>query len=118
MQYSCWSKAALDLLQRQSSNTYSAAAIHTIIACFHVVRDKKKKKGDADAESGGESPGSPGDDADATPEEVVWMTDTSEQAAQQRAEKQLTKAMADMVTQASVVLHCEEVSACTWIWRS
>lgn len=71
-----------------------------------MPRDKKKKKGDADAESGGESPGSPGDDADATPEEVVWMTDTSEQAAQARAEKQLTKAMADMVTQASVILHC------------
>lgn len=29
------------------------------------------------------------------------MTDTSEQAAQERAQKQLTKAMADMVTQAS-----------------
>ena len=71
-------------------------------ACFYIHRDKKKKKGDADAESGGDSPGSPGDDADATPEEVVWMTDTSEQAAKERAEQQLTKATASMVTQASV----------------
>lgn len=31
------------------------------------------------------------------------MTDTSEQAAQERAQSQLTKAMADMVTQASVL---------------
>ncbi|KAL3130990.1 hypothetical protein ABBQ38_000314 [Trebouxia sp. C0009 RCD-2024] len=72
-------------------------------------KDKKKKKGDADAESGGDSPGSPGDDADATPEEVVWMTDTSEQAAQERAQKQLTKAMADMVTQGN--LEAEQAEA-------
>ena len=32
---------------------------------------------------------------------MVWMTDTSEQAAKDRAQAQLTKAMADMVTQVS-----------------
>ena len=63
------------------------------VACRE--KDKKKKKGgDADAESGGDSPGSPGEEGD-----VVWMTDTSEQAAKDRAQAQLTKAMADMVTQ-------------------
>jgi hypothetical protein len=66
-------------------------------------KDKKKKKGgDADAESGGESPGSTGEDGAADGEgDVVWMTDTSEQAAKDRAQAQLTKAMADMVTQVS-----------------
>lgn len=67
-------------------------------------KDKKKgKKTEADEGSGGDSPGSPGEDgaADAgkDEEEVVWMTDTSAQAAQERAQQQLTKAMADMVTQ-------------------
>lgn len=66
-------------------------------------KDKKKKKGgDADADSGGDSPGSPGEDGAADGEgDVVWMTDTSEQAAKDRAQAQLTKAMADMVTQVS-----------------
>lgn len=74
-------------------------------------KDKKKKKGDADAESGGDSTGSPGDDAtENEPEEVVWMTDTSEQAAKDRAQAQLTKAMADMVTQAST--HVLSPSSC------
>lgn len=69
-------------------------------------KDKKKKKGgDADAESGGDSPGSPGDDGAADGEgDVVWMTDTSEQAAKDRAQAQLTKAMADMVTQVGAPL--------------
>ena len=69
-------------------------------------KDKKKKKGgDADAESGGDSPGSPGEDGAADGEgDVVWMTDTSEQAAKDRAQAQLTKAMADMVTQVSASL--------------
>ena len=86
------------------------AAVHINSACFCIHRDKKKKKGDADAESGGESPGSPGDDADVTPEEVVWMTDTSEQAAKERAQQQLTKATASMVTQARVTFHIVESS--------
>ena len=68
-------------------------------------KDKKKgKKGDADEGSGGDSPGTPGDEgaADADKEdEVVWMTDTSAKAAEERAQQQLTKAMADMVTQVS-----------------
>ena len=68
-------------------------------------KEKKKKKGaDADAESGGDSPGSPGEDGAAEEGEVVWMTDTSEQAAKDRAQAQLTKAMADMVTQVSLDL--------------
>lgn len=67
-------------------------------------KDKKKKKGgDADADSGADSPGSPGEDAagDAGGD-VVWMTDTSEQAAKDRAQAQLTKAMKDMVTQGNI----------------
>ena len=76
--------------------------------CYHVCREKDKKKkkgGDGDAESGGDSPGSPGDDAAADGEgDVVWMTDTSEQAAKDRAQAQLTKAMADMVTQVNITL--------------
>ena len=70
-------------------------------------KDKKKKKGgEADAESGGDSPGSPGEDGAAEEGEVVWMTDTSEQAAKDRAQAQLTKAMADMVTQVKSDLNC------------
>ena len=79
------------------------SALSTCLCCCCREKDKKKKKGDADAESGGDSPGSPGDDAENEPEEVVWMTDTSEQAAKDRAQAQLTKAMADMVTQASTL---------------
>ena len=74
--------------------------------CYCRDKDgkKKSKKTETDADAGGDSPGSPGDegsdDADKE-EEVVWMTDTSEAAAQERAQSQLTKAMADMVTQVS-----------------
>lgn len=74
-------------------------------------KDKKKKKGgDADAESGGDSPGSPGEDGAADGEgDVVWMTDTSEQAAKDRAQAQLTKAMADMVTQGNIEAEQAEI---------
>lgn len=67
-------------------------------------KDKKKKKGgDADADSGADSPGSPGEDgAGDAGGDVVWMTDTSEQAAKDRAQAQLTKAMKDMVTQGNI----------------
>ncbi|KAL0041960.1 hypothetical protein WJX79_010367 [Trebouxia sp. C0005] len=74
-------------------------------------KDKKKKKGgDADADSGGDSPGSPGEEGAADGEgDVVWMTDTSEQAAKDRAQAQLTKAMADMVTQGNIEAEQAEI---------
>ena len=69
-------------------------------------KDKKKGKKTEDDGSGGDSPGSPGDEGSAEAgkeEEVVWMTDTSAQAAEERAKEQLTSAMAGMVTQVCFV---------------
>ena len=84
-----------------------SAVLLNIIFCYRRDKDgkKKSKKTEADADAGGDSPGSPGDegsDEADKEEEVVWMTDTSEAAAQERAQAQLTKAMADMVTQVSL----------------
>ncbi|KAK9832811.1 hypothetical protein WJX81_003597 [Elliptochloris bilobata] len=69
---------------------------------------KKKKKGEGEEGSGGgdddeDNENGNVDDGD----EVVWMTDTSEAAAQARAQEQLSSAMAAMVTQGNIEAEAE-----------
>ena len=61
-------------------------------------KDGKKKKKDGDEEGSNEGSADADDDED-DEGEVVWMTDTSEEAAKARAQEQLTAAMASIVTQ-------------------
>ncbi len=56
------------------------------------------------AESGGEEDG---EAEEGSEDEVVWMTDTSEEAMKKRAAEQLTAATAAMVTQGNIEAEAE-----------
>lgn len=92
-----------------SPSSYKIRRVLCPLQSLFTGRDKDKKKGkktEGDEGSGGDSPGSPGEEGSAEAgkeEEVVWMTDTSAQAAEERAKEQLTSAMAGMVTQVCLI---------------
>lgn len=66
-------------------------------------KKKKSKSTEAAGSPSGDEASDNGDDANAEGgAEVEWMTDTSAAAAQQRAQEQLTSAMAGMVTQGNL----------------
>ncbi|KAK9917141.1 hypothetical protein WJX75_001258 [Coccomyxa subellipsoidea] len=71
-------------------------------------KDGKKKKKDADEEGSNEGSADADDDDDGGDDEVVWMTDTSEEAAKARAQEQLTAAMASIVTQGNIEAEAAE----------
>jgi translation initiation factor 5 len=65
-------------------------------------KDKKKKSGEANGDAEEQSPEEQDDDEEEEGGDVVWMTDTSAEAARKRAEEQLSEAMAGMVTQGNI----------------
>lgn len=73
-----------------------------ILHTYTRDKDGKKKKRDGDEEGSNEGSADADDDED-DEGEVVWMTDTSEEAAKARAQEQLTAAMASIVTQVCAV---------------
>ncbi|BDA48454.1 Eukaryotic translation initiation factor 5 [Coccomyxa sp. Obi] len=70
-------------------------------------KDGKKKKKDGDEEGSNEG-SADGDDDEDDEREVVWMTDTSEEAAKARAQEQLTAAMASTVTHGNIEAEAAE----------
>jgi translation initiation factor 5 len=68
-------------------------------------KKKSKEEGGEDAAEGAEGAAGnsgPEEQEEESDDEVVWMTDTSEEAARKRAQEQLTAATAAMVTQGNI----------------
>ncbi len=94
-----------------SSKRFFGVDVQLADTLHTCTRDKDGKKKMKDGDEVGSNEGSADADDDEDDEgEVVWMTDTSEEAAKARAQEQLTAAMASIVTQVRLAEHLNSTS--------